>query len=61
MLNVHSIEPLVGLLYTESNIGAKNAKQFSGLRAFSFNLLWFIANGEVRQAVMIWAPKHVVL
>lgn len=40
MLNVHSIEPLVGLLYTESNVWAKNVEQFSGLRAFSFNRLF---------------------
>lgn len=40
MLNVHSLEPLVGLLYTESNVWAKNVQQFSGLRAFSFNRLF---------------------
>lgn len=34
MLNVHLIEPLVGLLYTESKDWAKNVEQFSGLRAF---------------------------
>lgn len=40
MLNVHSIEPLVGLLYTESSVWAKHVKQFSALHAFSFNLLF---------------------
>lgn len=58
MLNVHLIEPLVGLLYTESKARAKNVKQSCGRRAFLFNLLlWFIATGEVMQSVIIWACK----
>lgn len=40
MLNVHLIEPLVGLLYTESTAWAKTVKQFSGLLALVFNLLF---------------------
>jgi len=40
MLDVHSIEPLVVLLYTENSVWAKNVKQCSGLHVSSFNLLF---------------------
>lgn len=39
MLNVHLIEPLVGLLYTESRAWAKNVKQ-SSVCVHWFNLLF---------------------